>query len=185
MRILFGTDGIRGKAHQYPLDPPTMLRLGAVLGRRYPGTILIGRDTRESGPEIAGALAAGIAEQGGKAVVVGVIPTPGIAYLCRSTDAVAAISVSASHNPYEDNGVKIFGHDGMKIPDAREEELEDELRSAATPVAALKAAALPPHSDTLIARYEDFLADDISLAGERVVLDTGHGAASRIGPEVF
>ena len=76
MRILFGTDGIRGKAHQYPLDPPTMFKLGVVLARRYPGTILIGRDTRESGPEIAGALAAGIAEQGGKAVVVGVIPTP-------------------------------------------------------------------------------------------------------------
>ena len=184
MRILFGTDGIRGKAHAYPLDPATMFRLGVVLARRYPGTILIGRDTRQSGPEIAGALAAGIRQQGGNAVVVGVIPTPGIAYLCRSTDAVAAISVSASHNPYEDNGVKIFGHDGMKIPDAREEELEDELRAisvgAPAPGRAPEAGA-----PTLIAQYEDFLADDISLAGERIVLDTGHGAAYRIAPEVF
>jgi phosphoglucosamine mutase len=185
MRILFGTDGIRGKAHQYPLDPPTMFNLGVVLARRYPGTILIGRDTRESGPEIAGALAAGIAQQGGTPVIVGVIPTPGVAYLCRSTDAVAAISVSASHNPYEDNGVKIFGHDGMKIPDAREEELEDELRSVAPAGAAFKAAALPPHSEKLIEQYEAFLGNGVSLAGEKVVLDTGHGAAYRIAPEVF
>src|SRR5947208_9296749 len=175
MRILFGTDGIRGKAHQYPLDRPTMFKLGLVLARRYPGTILIGRDTRESGPEIAGTLAAGIAEQGGKAVVVGVIPTPGIAYLCRSTDAVAAISVSASHNPYEDNGVKIFGHDGMKIPDAREEELEDELRAAGRPdfSPAGRAEARPTNSESpeLIEQYESFLADDVSLRGEKVVLD--------------
>src|SRR5436190_3155359 len=183
MRILFGTDGIRGKAHQYPLDPPTMFKLGVVLARRYPGTILIGRDTRESGPEIAGTLAAGIAEQGGKAVVVGVIPTPGIAYLCRSTDAVAAISVSASHNPYEDNGVKIFGHDGMKIPDAREEELEEELRAeqcgtGSQPVLGGEAA-------DLLEQYEAFLGNGVSLRGEKIVLDTGHGAAYRIAPEVF
>src|SRR5437667_3622377 len=182
MRILFGTDGIRGKAHQYPLDPPTMFALGVVLARRYPGTILIGRDTRESGPEIAGALAAGIAEQGGKAVVVGVIPTPGIAYLCRSTDAVAAISVSASHNPYDDNGIKIFGHDGMKIPDAREEEIEDDLRGG--PAAGLK-PGLPFENPQLIERYENFLGEGVSLRGERIVLDTGHGAAYRIAPEVF
>jgi phosphoglucosamine mutase len=194
MRILFGTDGIRGKAHQYPLDAATMFKLGVVLARRYPGTILIGRDTRESGPEIAGALAAGIAEQGGKPIVVGVIPTPGVAYLCRATDAVAAISVSASHNPYEDNGVKVFGHDGMKIPDAREEELEEELRSleecgtGSQPVRGREAAASgggrgenPSH----IEQDENFLGQGVSLAGERVVLDTGHGAAYRIAPEVF
>src|SRR5438034_2575520 len=97
MRSLFGTDGIRAKAHQYPLDPPTMFTLGVVLARRYPGTILIGRDTRESGPEIAGALAAGIAEQGGKAVVVGVIPTPGIAYLCRSRLDRKSTRLNSSH----------------------------------------------------------------------------------------
>src|SRR5262249_27401809 len=184
MRILFGTDGIRGKAHQYPLDPPTMFRLGVVLSRRYPGTILIGRDTRQSGPEIAGALAAGIKQQGGEAIVVGVIPTPGIAYLCRATDAVAAISVSASHNPYADNGVKIFGHDGIKIPDAREEDLEDELRAVEDRQPCLSDVGQTGLSGIhLIEQYEKFLGNGVSLKGEKVVLDTGHGAAHRIAPE--
>ena len=113
MRTLFGTDGIRGKAHQYPFDPPTMFALGLALAQRLPGTILLGMDTRESGPEIARALAAGIASGGSSAVFIGIVPTPAVAYLCRTSDAVAGISISASHNPYEDNGVKIFGHDGM------------------------------------------------------------------------
>jgi phosphoglucosamine mutase len=116
-------------------------------------------------------------------VIVGVIPTPGVAYLCRATDAVAANSVSASHNPYADNGVKIFGHDGMKIPDAREEELEDALRAErgtdSQPV--LGRTESPSH----IEQYKDFLGHGLSLAGEKVVLDTGHGAAYRIAPEVF
>ena len=106
MRSLFGTDGIRAKAHAYPLDPPTMYKLGIALVHRFKkAKILLGMDTRESGPEIAGALAAGIASEGGEPILVGVIPTPGVAYLCRTTDAVAAISISASHNPFEDNGV--------------------------------------------------------------------------------
>jgi phosphoglucosamine mutase len=186
MRILFGTDGIRGKAHQYPLDSATMFKLGLALARRYPGTILIGRDTRESGPEIAGALAAGIAEQGGNAVIVGVIPTPGVAYLCHATDAVAGISVSASHNPYADNGVKIFGHDGMKIPDATEEEIEDDLRalSVGAPASGARLGAGAP-THPLIEQYEAFLGQGVSLRGEKVVLDTGHGAAYRIAPDVF
>jgi phosphoglucosamine mutase len=184
LRLLFGTDGIRGKAHQYPLDAATMFKLGIALSRRYPGTVLIGRDTRESGPEIAGALAAGIAKNGGTAIIAGVLPTPGIAYLCRMTDAVAAISVSASHNPYEDNGVKIFGHDGMKIPDALEEEIEDDLGAVefSGDVPAWNGATESPD---LIEKYEDFLAHDVSLHGQRVVLDTGHGAAYRIAPDVF
>ena len=156
MRTLFGTDGIRGKAHQYPFDGPTMFALGEALAHRLDGggesgvgsrrsrrflrqpqpitdtdnrfstphtrhptpTILLGMDTRESGPEIARALTAGIEHGGGKAVFIGVVPTPAVAYLCRTSDAAAGISISASHNPFEDNGVKIFGHDGMKIPDS-------------------------------------------------------------------
>lgn len=183
MRILFGTDGIRGKAHQYPLDPPTMFKLGIALARRYPGTVLIGRDTRESGPEIAGALAAGIAQQGGKPVLIGVIPTPGVAYLCHTTDAVAGISVSASHNPYEDNGVKVFGHDGMKIPDATEEAIEDDLRAIEADIPPLRAD--DSESPDLIEQYENFLAEGVALHGQRVVLDAGHGAAYRIAPDVF
>src|SRR5918995_656479 len=130
MRVLFGTDGIRGKARQYPLDPATMYAMGVALAHRVNGAqVLLGMDTRGSGAEIASALAAGLNAGGSPAVFVGVIPTPGIAYLCRTTDAAAAISISASHNPYEDNGVKIFGHDGMKVPDSVEEEIEDDLRS--------------------------------------------------------
>ncbi|HKR62522.1 MAG TPA: phosphoglucosamine mutase, partial [Thermoanaerobaculia bacterium] len=130
MRELFGTDGIRGKARQYPLDAATMFALGEALAHRVGGKkILLGMDTRESGPEIARALAAGAAKGGSEAQLIGVIPTPGVAYLCRMTDAEAAISISASHNPFEDNGVKIFGHDGMKLADSIEEEIEDEMRA--------------------------------------------------------
>ena len=130
MRVLFGTDGIRGKASQYPLDSATMYALGEALAHRLPRKhVIMGMDTRESGPEIARALAAGIGAGGGTATYIGIIPTPGVAYLCRTSDAEAGISISASHNPFDDNGVKIFGHDGMKIPDADEERIEDEMRA--------------------------------------------------------
>src|SRR5919106_228973 len=134
MRTLFGTDGIRGKAREYPLDTATMFAMGEALAHRLKNgaakpRVLLGMDTRESGPEIARALTTGLAAGGGEGVFIGVIPTPGVAYLCRTSDASAGISISASHNPYEDNGVKIFGHDGMKIPDAVEEQIEDEMRA--------------------------------------------------------
>jgi phosphoglucosamine mutase len=192
MRILFGTDGIRGKARQYPLDAATMYALGVVLARRFRSDstdrpkILLGRDTRESGPMIAGALARGIAEGGGEAVLIGVIPTPGVAYLCRTMDAVAAISISASHNPFEDNGVKIFGHDGMKVADAIEEEIEDALREMKLDAVELRDD--DSESPELIEKYEQFLLESVkpdALAGRKVVIDAGHGAAYRIGPEVF
>lgn len=192
MRTLFGTDGIRGKAHQYPLDTGTMFKLGLVLARRFQAQapkprILLGMDTRESGPEIASALVAGIAQQGGVPQFIGVIPTPGVAYLCRVTDAVAGISISASHNPFEDNGVKIFGHDGMKVPDAVEEEIETDLGRVQWS-GVLTSWEPPKDSPDLIERYERFLDDGVApdaLRGRKVVLDTGNGAAFRIAPEVF
>jgi phosphoglucosamine mutase len=192
MRVLFGTDGIRAKAHEYPLDVATMFALGEALGHRLRSSgskprVLLGMDTRESGPEIARALTAGLAAGGGEATLIGVIPTPGVAYLCRTTDAVAGISISASHNPFTDNGVKIFGHDGMKVPDAIEEQIEDELRALRR-----DGTVIPPleltESRELIESYERFLVSGVkpnALMGRKVVLDTGHGAASRIGPEVF
>jgi phosphoglucosamine mutase len=191
MRQLFGTDGIRGKARRYPLDRETMFKLGIALVHRFKKEkerpqILLGMDTRESGPEIAGALAAGIEREGGEAILVGVLPTPGVAYLCRTTDAVAAISISASHNPFEDNGVKIFGHDGMKLADAIEEEIEDDLRAVQADVPALGERST--ERPDLIEKYEAFLIGGVppgALAGRKVVLDTGYGAAYRIGPEVF
>jgi phosphoglucosamine mutase len=189
MRALFGTDGIRAKAHQYPLDPATMFALGEALAHRLGkgSKILLGMDTRESGPEIARSLAAGMAAGGAEAILVGVIPTPGIAYLCRTTDAAASISISASHNPYEDNGVKIFGHDGMKLADAIEEEIEDELRALRREDAVVPGMPLHEHEE-LIEAYERFLLNGVppaALAGKKVVLDTGYGAAYRIGPETF
>ena len=188
MRQLFGTDGIRAKAHQYPLDPATMFALGEALAHRVKGApVLLGMDTRESGPEIARSLSAGLAKGGSKAILVGVIPTPGIAYLCRTTDAAAAISISASHNPYEDNGVKIFGHDGMKVPDSVEEEIEDELRALRRDDVTVLETPLTENEE-LIEKYEAFLtegAPPAGLKGRKVVLDTGHGAAYRIAPEVF
>jgi phosphoglucosamine mutase len=195
MRELFGTDGIRARAHQYPLDPATMYALGEALAHRLrsaaPGggkpRILLGMDTRESGPEIARALSAGMKAGGAEAVLVGVIPTPGIAYLCRTTDAVASISISASHNPFEDNGVKIFGHDGMKLPDAVEEEIEDELRALRREDVVIPDVPLAGNEE-LIEAYERFLMHGLppqALAGRKIVLDTGHGAAHRIAPEVF
>ena len=191
MRVLFGTDGIRGKAHAYPLDPATMFALGEALAHRMAREgkgprVLLGMDTRESGPEIAEALAAGLAAGGGEGILVGVIPTPGIAYLCRISDAAASISISASHNPYEDNGVKIFGHDGMKVPDSVEEEIEDELRNLRRD-AVDSASRLSEHPE-LIEEYESFLLRSVkpqALSGKRVVIDAGHGAAYRIAPDVF
>lgn len=192
MRVLFGTDGIRGKAREYPLDALTMFALGEALAHRLrsdgaPPQLLMGMDTRESGPEIAAALAAGMAAGGGAAVLIGVIPTPGVAYLCRTTEAAAGISISASHNPFEDNGVKIFGHDGMKLPDAVEEEIEDELRALRREELP-EIAGPPAESPELIEAYERFLLGNVAeqaLRGLRVVLDAGFGAAYRIGPDVF
>lgn len=201
MRTLFGTDGIRGKAHVYPLDPPTMFAMGQALAHRLseegrrngPGSsdprpvILLGMDTRESGPEIAGALTAGIEHGGGKAIFIGIVPTPAVAYLCRTSDAAAGISISASHNPYADNGVKVFGHDGMKIPDASEEQIEDEMRALRREDCVVPAIELEP-DEALIERYEQFLSGGVApgaLRGRKIVLDTANGAAYRIGPQAF
>ena len=189
MRELFGTDGIRARAHQYPLDPATMYALGEALAHRVGrgANVLLGMDTRESGPEIARSLSAGIRAGGANAIVVGVVPTPAVAYLCRTTDAAASISISASHNPFEDNGVKIFGHDGMKLADALEEEIEDELRALRREDVTIPDVPLD-EDHNLIEAYERFLISGVppaALAGRKVVLDTGNGAAYRIAPEVF
>ncbi|HYM60370.1 MAG TPA: phosphoglucosamine mutase [Thermoanaerobaculia bacterium] len=192
MRILFGTDGIRGKADEYPLDARTMFALGEALADRLraagaPPRILMGMDTRESGPAIALALWAGITAGEGEPLFVGIVPTPAIAYLCRISDAAAGISISASHNPYADNGVKIFGHDGMKLPDASEKEIEDELLAIRRKDVRVADVRLEESRD-LVESYERFLLGGVkrnALAGQRVVLDVANGAAYRIAPEVF
>jgi len=225
MKHLFGTDGIRAVAGEYPLDPPTVAAVGASLVRhliargegrgRSPTRILIGRDTRESGPWMQEALIAGIRRAGGEADPIGVITTPGLAYLTGHGGYHAGVMLSASHNPFRDNGIKIFGPEQLKLSDESELVLEQEILRETAEVAARAARAayeapeirlvererptsgtLPPPSaeertvaGRLLGQYERFLVESIAsgtrLAGLRVVLDCANGAASSIAPDLF
>jgi phosphoglucosamine mutase len=187
---LFGTDGIRGVAGEYPLDAATVHAFGMALGsdlRRasQDAAVLIGMDTRESGPWIAAQVAAGLAQQGVGAVSAGVITTPGVAYLTRSDSFTAGVMISASHNPYRDNGIKVFGHSGYKLPDGEEDAIEREIfRHAGEPAG----TPLPLAPDPLLAeRYMDYLASTVAggFEGMRMAMDCGNGAAYRLGPALF
>src|SRR6266513_1384681 len=158
---LFGTDGIRGIAGQYPLDPQTTHAFGCALGNvaRHLGPkpqIVIGMDTRESGPWIAGQVAGGLKEAGVGVRFAGVVTTPGVAFLTHTDSFVAGVMISASHNPYQDNGLKVFGHSGYKLPDAEEHAIEQEifrLLEHHTGEARPKALAVDPGLDQ---RYIDY-----------------------------
>ncbi len=183
MGKLFGTDGIRGVANEYPLTPEFLTRignaLGRVLGRGERAVALIGRDTRQSGAMIENALAAGLMAQGFDTLHVGVLTTPGIAYLTRTLGARCGVSISASHNPFEDNGIKVFGADGFKIPDASESEIEMVAQSNTD---GKSNAAIGQRRDAVspITNYIDFLLDAVQrrpiLRGKRVVVDCNNGA---------
>lgn len=190
-RQLFGTDGIRGKAGEAPLDKATAWALGAALGHwakdQNPAApkVLLGMDTRESGPWLAEAVAAGLLASGVEPHFGGLLTTPAVAWNTKHGPYVAGVMISASHNPYEDNGLKVFDHSGFKLPDAQELALEQEilrLREGAT----VPACPLPFH-DELGNRYLDFLAGTFphSLAGKRIVLDCANGAASELAPRLF
>ncbi|MGB7844287.1 MAG: phosphoglucosamine mutase [Candidatus Acidiferrum sp.] len=190
---LFGTDGIRGIPGTPPLDDPTLYATGRGLGEfllKEHGSahVLIGMDTRESGPHIAALLAAGLQDSGASVEFAGVITTPGIACLVRQNDYQAGVVISASHNPYHDNGVKLFSHAGMKFPDAEEETIEKEilrLRSKTVPTARPGLTA----NHGLHIEYLDFLRSRVlpgaNLSGFRMVLDCANGAAYQLGPELF
>ncbi len=190
---LFGTDGIRGVPGTPPLDDATLYATGRGLGiflKREHGSahVLIGMDTRESGPLIAALLAAGLQKEGASAEFAGVITTPGVACLVRQNDYQAGVVISASHNPYHDNGVKLFSHAGMKFPDAEEERLEEEIfRLRSEPVPAERPALVANHA--LHMEYLDFLRKHVlpgaNLSGYRIVLDCANGAAYQLGPELF
>jgi phosphoglucosamine mutase len=190
---LFGTDGIRGVPGTPPLDDRTLFATGRALGGFLRGEhgsahALIGMDTRESGPHIAAVLAAGLEKAGATAEFAGVITTPGIACLVRQNDFQAGVVVSASHNPYHDNGVKLFSHAGMKFPDAVEETLEAEiLRLRPEPVSDGHRALVANHARHV--EYLEFLRsrmiDTANLSGLRVVLDCANGAAYQLGPDLF
>src|ERR1019366_8341204 len=198
-RRLFGTDGIRAVAGEAPLDATTIFATGLALGHSlhslrpaatvHPAVIL-GRDTRESSPWIAATLAAGLRESGARVESAGVVPTPAVALLTRSHGFQAGVVISASHNPWRDNGIKLFGADGFKLADALELAIEDEIRRYAAKVVAPDPASLPPVADNseLQADYIQFLIDGVpglSLAGLKIVADCANGAAAAVAPELF
>jgi phosphoglucosamine mutase len=188
---LFGTDGIRGVAGEYPLDPATVYAFGLALGHdaaraQSSPEILIGTDTRESGGWIAELVAGGLEEAGARVRYAGVITTPGVAYLTRSGRFLAGVMISASHNPYQDNGLKVFVHNGFKLPDEEEEIIEQEILRLREAGVNPKPAAL--EADGEWARiYLDFLASLATkrLDGVKLVLDCGNGGAYRLAPELF
>ncbi len=188
---LFGTDGIRGVAGEYPLDPATVFAFGLALGRELTAAlespeVVVGMDTRESGPWIAGLVAGGLETCGARVRFAGVITTPGVAYLTRTGSFLAGVMISASHNPYQDNGIKVFGHTGFKLPDDEEHAIEQEIfrirESGVEPVAAELEV-----EESLAERYLDFLASTVGVRfdGVRLVTDCGNGAAYRVAPELF
>jgi phosphoglucosamine mutase len=196
---LFGTDGIRAVAGTAPLDPRTIYAVGLALATRLTqGTqairIILGMDTRESGPWIAATLAAGLNAAGATVANAGVITTPAIAYLARKHGYSAGVVISASHNPWEDNGIKIFGGDGYKLPDEIELQIENEIERilAAEPTGTWNlepgTSSLPEADESFRHEYIRFLLDavpGVSLAGRTVVLDCANGAASAIAPQLF
>jgi len=202
MRSLFGTDGIRGTAGVFPLDEKTITRVGAALIRTLlhhaaagPPRIVIGRDTRESGEWIERAIAEGAGMAGATCSGAGVIPTPGIAWMARTGGFAAGVMISASHNPYRDNGIKIFSSSGYKLPDEEELAIERLVLDEGTPPLLPETADgsqqrdVPPAASDLIDGYAEFLRQSVSpgvrFDGIRVVLDCANGASSAIAPGVF
>ncbi len=193
---IFGTDGVRGRANVYPMSPDLVLRLGQAIGyyfRRQTTSprILIGKDTRLSGYMLEQSLCAGMLSVGADAFFLGPLPTPGIAYLTRGMRASAGIVISASHNAFHDNGIKIFNHDGYKIPDAAEAALDrmvhSETLTSELPVADNIGTAR--RIEDAIGQYAVFLKEQfpkhLTLDGLRIVIDCAHGAAYRVAPKVF
>jgi phosphoglucosamine mutase len=190
---LFGTDGIRGVPGTPPLDDATLYAAGRSLGTYLKQTspaahVLIGMDTRESGPHIAAVLAAGLGNAGVSVDFAGIITTPGVACLVRQRGFQAGVVISASHNPFQDNGVKLFSSAGMKFPDAIEETLEEDIFKHRRQPAPKNPPALKA-DETLDARYLDFLRSKVipgaKLSSLRLVLDCANGAAYKLGPELF
>ncbi|HZY63660.1 MAG TPA: phosphoglucosamine mutase [Edaphobacter sp.] len=194
MKKLFGTDGIRGVAGQPPLDGPTVYAIGLALAHSLKATessprVLLGMDTRESSESIAAILTAGLTAGGASVESAGVITTPAIAFLTRSHRFSTGIVISASHNPWQDNGIKLFGPDGFKLPDATEIAIEEEIFrriDAAAPIETAPPA--PPVNEADRAEYIRFLlaaVPGLSLDGKRIVVDCANGAASSVAPQLF
>jgi len=196
MKSLFGTDGIRGEAGKFPLDAPTVNIIGSSLASYLSQTsksscsIVIGRDTRESGGWLERALVEGASKAGAECLSAGVITTPGVAYLTRVLNANAGVVISASHNPYHDNGIKIFSPSGQKIADSVERLIEADI-FAKRMTTSVREDPVPAHfsDQQLQARYLRFLEDeigaDLKLEGLKIVLDCANGASSELAPSLF
>ncbi len=196
MGKLFGTDGIRGVANTYPMTAEVALKVGMAIAytcRKAGHTprIVIGKDTRLSGYMIEDALVSGVCSMGADALVIGVMPTPGVAFLTQSMRADAGIVISASHNPYEDNGIKIFSKTGFKLPDEKEAEIEElilseklnELKSPSKELG--KAYRIDDARGRYIVFIKNSFPSELSLEGMKIVLDCSNGATYKVAPEVF
>jgi phosphoglucosamine mutase len=197
-RKLLGTDGIRGVANEDPMTAEVALRLGQAVAQRFrhpsrPGRIVIGKDTRLSGYMLESALQAGIVSAGADVMLVGPLPTPGIAFITSSMRADAGVVISASHNPYQDNGIKIFAADGFKLPDEVEADLERRMEDIAAGAVGGRALAgalgKAVRIDDARGRYVQFLKHafpkDLTLEGVKIVVDCANGAAYHVAPQVF
>ncbi len=192
-RSYFGTDGIRGAVGQSPITPDFMLRLGHSVGRVLKAsdpkpTVLIGKDTRISGYMIESSLEAGFASAGVDVLLTGPLPTPGVAYLTRALRLSLGVVISASHNPYGDNGIKFFSARGEKLPDEWEQQVETALEQPPQWVTSAdlgKARKLEDARGRYIEFCKSTFGSELSLKGMRIVVDAAHGAAYNVAPSVF
>jgi phosphoglucosamine mutase len=196
-RKLFGTDGIRGVANEHPMTPELALQLGRAVafvagrGKTHAPRVLVGKDTRLSGYMLEQAIASGVCAVGGRVMLCGPMPTPAIAHLTVSMRADAGIVISASHNPYQDNGIKIFGGDGFKLPDEAEAEIEGLMANErllgkrSTGPGIGRAEKLEDARGRYVVFLKQTFPRDLSLDGVRVVVDAAHGAAYRVAPMVL
>ncbi len=196
MGKLFGTDGIRGEANRYPMTPEIAFGVGRAIAHLFKkkghrSIIIIGKDTRLSGYMLESSLEAGITSMGGNSYLVGVLPTPGIAFATQSMRADAGVVISASHNPFQDNGIKIFGNDGYKLTDQQEDEIEDlilnDKLSGLLPMGPEigKAFRLEGINGRYIVFVKNTFPRNLSMEGMKVVLDTANGATYRVAPDTF
>ncbi|MDX1581099.1 MAG: phosphoglucosamine mutase, partial [Alphaproteobacteria bacterium] len=193
-RKYFGTDGIRGEANTGEMTPDAMLRVGMAAGQQFRRgdhrhTVVIGKDTRLSGYMIESALTAGFTSVGMDVILVGPVPTPAIAMLTQSLRADMGVMISASHNPYSDNGIKLFGPDGFKLSDAIEAEIEARLDNGIDQRAASADIGRARRLDDVQGRYIEFAKNtfpgQLSLEGLKIVIDCAHGAAYKVAPTVL
>ena len=196
MGKLFGTDGVRGTANIEPITAETALQIGRAAAyickeKEHRHKIVIGKDTRLSGYMLESALVSGICSMGVDALLIGPLPTPGIAFITRSMRADAGMVISASHNPFQDNGIKIFSRDGFKLPDLEESKIEDlifnqtidQLRPTADDIG--KAFRIDDANGRYIVFLKNTFPDHLTLEGMKLVIDCGNGAAYKVAPAVF